>query len=88
MLHRPVETTVMSETDDIQIDPAICGGKPVLRGTRVAVSIVLGSLAAGMSLQEVADEYGITDAQIRAALWFANERLAEESLHPLPRLAA
>lgn len=43
----------MSEADDIQIDPGICGGKPVLRGTRVAVSIVLGSLVGGMSLQEV-----------------------------------
>lgn len=83
-----VGMTVMAEREDIQIDPAICGGKPVLRGTRVAVSIVLGSLAAGMSLQEVSDEYGLTDAQIRAALRFANERLAEESLHPLPRRAA
>jgi uncharacterized protein (DUF433 family) len=39
-------------------DPGILGGKPVIKGTRVPVSLVLGKLAGGMSIDEVA--YDIT----------------------------
>lgn len=39
--------------DRINIDPAVCHGKPVIRGTRVPVAIVLGSLAGGMAYEEV-----------------------------------
>jgi uncharacterized protein (DUF433 family) len=42
--------------DRITIDPAICHGKPVIRGTRMPVSIVVGSLAGGMSFEEVQPE--------------------------------
>jgi uncharacterized protein (DUF433 family) len=78
----------MTVQDRIQIDPAVCGGKPVIRGTRVAVAIVVGSLAAGMSFDEVASEYDLSDEDIRAALGYASERVADESLHPLPAHAA
>lgn len=78
----------MNMQDRIQIDPALCGGKPVIRGTRVTVAIVVGSLAAGMSFEEVAHEYDLTDEDIRAALRYASERVGEESLHPLPARAA
>ena len=43
--------------DRIVIDPEIAHGKPVIKGTRVSVEIILGSLAGGMDIKEVADEY-------------------------------
>lgn len=78
----------MVPTDRIDIDPAVCHGRPVIRGTRVPVSIVLGSLAAGMTNDEVQREYDLTQADIQAALAFANELVQEESFHSLPSAAA
>ncbi|PAW72578.1 MAG: hypothetical protein B9S33_22700 [Pedosphaera sp. Tous-C6FEB] len=69
--------------DSIVIDPGICHGKPVLRGTRMPVSLVVGSLAGGMSFEEVEREYSLTRAQIRAALKFAGELVEQEEHHPL-----
>ena len=57
----------------IVIDPKICHGKPVIRGTRLPVAIVVGSLAGGMTFDEVQREYGITSDDIRAALKFAGD---------------
>jgi uncharacterized protein (DUF433 family) len=59
----------------------------VIRDTRVPVSIVLGSLAGGMSMSEIVDEYGVTPEDIQAALNFANDLIAQQSFHPLPRAA-
>jgi uncharacterized protein (DUF433 family) len=78
----------MSYLDRIQIDAAVCGGSPVIRATRVPVAIVVGSLAAGMSFEDVAREYDMSDEDIRAALGYASARVSEESLHPLPARAA
>jgi len=57
--------------DRILIDPNICHGKPVIRGTRMPVSLVLGSLAGGMSPEDIQREYDLTLEDIRAALRFA-----------------
>lgn len=69
--------------DQIVIDPKVCHGKPILRGTRMPVSLVVGSLAGGMSFEEVEREYSLTRAQIRAALKFAGELVEQEEHHPL-----
>jgi uncharacterized protein (DUF433 family) len=69
--------------DRIVIDPRICHGKPVIRGTRMPVSLVVGGLAGGMSFEEVEREYGLTREDIRAALKFAGELVDEEQHHPL-----
>ena len=68
----------------IVIDPEIQHGKPVIRGTRVPVAIVVGSLAGGMSFEEVQREYDISGEDIRAALQFAGELIDQEQHHPLP----
>jgi uncharacterized protein (DUF433 family) len=68
----------------IVIDPRICDGKPVLRGTRMPVALVVGSLAGGMSFEEVQREYDLTIDDIRAALKFAGELVEQEQHHPLP----
>jgi uncharacterized protein (DUF433 family) len=68
----------------IVIDPAICHGKPVIRGTRMPVTLVVGSLAGGMSFEQVQQEYDLTLEDIRAALKFVGELAEQESFHPLP----
>jgi uncharacterized protein (DUF433 family) len=68
----------------IVIDPRICHGKPVIHGTRMPVALVIGSLAGGMSFEEVEREYGLTRDDIRAALKFAGELIDQEEHHPLP----
>jgi len=70
--------------DRILVDPAICHGKPVIRGTRVPVALVLGSLAGGMKVEDVQREYDLTENDIRAALRFAGELVDHEQFHPLP----
>jgi len=73
----------MPPYEHILIDPAICHGKPVIKGTRVPVSIVVGSLGGGMSFEEIQSEYDLTRQDIQAALAFAGELVNEESFHPL-----
>lgn len=66
----------------IVIDPGIRQGKPVIRGTRVPVDLILGSLAGGMTPDEVAREYGITKEDISAALAYASEIMGGEEVTP------
>ena len=59
----------------ITIEPGKRGGRPCIRGLRIAVSDVLGWLAAGMSHAEIIAEYPeLTDEDIRASLAYAAER--------------
>lgn len=58
----------------IQIDPAVCHGKPVVRGTRVLVSTILGALSGGDSVETVLEDYPtITREDVAAALEFAKD---------------
>lgn len=75
------EETLME--DRIVIDPNICHGRPVIRGTRVPVALIVGSLAGGMGFEEIQREYDLTAADIRAALHFAGELVDREQFHPL-----
>ena len=68
----------------IVIDPNVQHGKPVIQGTRVPVVRLIGGLAGGMSIEQVADEYGVTAEDVRAALTYANELIEQEDHHPLP----
>jgi uncharacterized protein (DUF433 family) len=74
----------MSSQSHIVLDPTVCHGKPVIRGTRVPVTIVIGSLAGDMTFEEVQREYDLTADDIRAALRFVGEIAEQESFHPLP----
>lgn len=62
----------------IAVDPAVRFGRPVVRGTRVPVDVVLGQLAAGLTVEEVASEYGIEREDVLAMLSYAAHALAEE----------
>lgn len=57
----------------LQIDPRICHGKPVIRGTRVMISTILGALAAGDPIRIILEDYpAISEDDIAAALEFAS----------------
>jgi uncharacterized protein (DUF433 family) len=66
----------------IMIDPMICHGKPVIRGTRTPVSVILGHLAGGDSFETIRREYDLTDEDIRCAVAFANEELGRLTFVP------
>ncbi|MCW1884797.1 DUF433 domain-containing protein [Luteolibacter flavescens] len=57
----------------LQISPAVCHGKPVIRGTRVLVSTILGAMSGGDSLETILEDYpSITAEDVAAALEFAS----------------
>ena len=61
-------------SDRISIDPAVCHGKPVIKGTRVLVSTLLGALAGGDTVEILLEDYpNITAEDVAAALEFASE---------------
>ncbi len=64
----------------IIINPDVRHGKPVITGTRVPVDIILGSLAGGMSVEEVAEEYGIEKKDVMAAIEDATRIVAREEI--------
>jgi len=69
--------------DRITADPAILVGKPVVRGTRLAVEFVLDLIAAGWSFDQILGSYpGLTVEDIRACVGYAKEVLAEERVFP------
>jgi uncharacterized protein (DUF433 family) len=58
----------------ISIDPAVCGGKPCIRGTRLWVSLILDFLAAGMSEDDLLAEYPqLSHEDVLAAIAFGAE---------------
>lgn len=66
--------------DRIIIDLEIRHGKPVIRGTRVPIDIILGSLAGGMEIEEVAEEYGVKREDVLAAIEYAAKIVASEEI--------
>jgi uncharacterized protein (DUF433 family) len=65
----------------IEINPEIMGGKPVIRGTRIPVEVILRKLGAGMAPAEIiADHPRLTLEDIRAAQAFAADYLADEEV--------
>ena len=65
----------------IEINPDVMGGKPVVRGTRIPVELVLRKLGAGMSPESIlADHPRLTYDDIRAAQAFAADYLADEDI--------
>jgi len=73
----------------INQDPGICGGEPVITGTRVTVRTVLASLAEGMAVEEILSDFpSLSREAVRAVIAFAATS-AEEDLPfpPIPALA-
>ena len=74
----------MQWQDRIVVDPAILTGKPVIKGTRLAVEFVLDLLAEGWTHDEIERNYpSLTDEDLHAALHYAAEALKRERVYPL-----
>jgi uncharacterized protein (DUF433 family) len=68
----------------ITIDPRIMIGKPVIRGTRIPVELIVRMLAQGIPEREILQEYPrLEPDDIRAALAYAAQMLAHEDVFPL-----
>lgn len=65
----------------ITVDPAILGGKPIIRGMRLAVEHVLGMLAAGETPERLLQEYPFLETEdIQACMAYAHRSLSGEQV--------
>jgi uncharacterized protein (DUF433 family) len=65
--------------DRIEVNPTVLAGKPVIRGTRVPVELILRKLAEGASEADLLDAYPrLTHEDIQAALHYAADSIAHE----------
>ena len=69
----------MAATERIEINPKVMLGKPVIRGTRIPVELILRKLAEGGREEDILDAYPrLTQQDIRAAIAYAAEVVAHE----------
>ena len=70
----------MNWREHIHSDPLILGGKPVVRGTRISVELILEYLAEGAPTSEILGAYDhLTEADVRAAVAFTHDLLVKEA---------
>ena len=72
----------MEKLDRIQINPKVCLGQPVVRGTRITVSVILKLLANGRSIEEIIEDYPELEAAdvqdaMKYAAWVVSDQLLE-----------
>jgi uncharacterized protein (DUF433 family) len=73
----------MEWQDRVVVDPNILVGKPVIKGTRLAVEFIIELLANGWSNSDILSNYpGMTRDDILACLAYASARLHEEKVYP------
>ena len=75
----------MSDASRIHSDPRILGGKPVIRGTRISVELVLRKLSEGATVEDLLDAYPhLTADDIRAAVAYAADVIADDGVLATP----
>ncbi len=75
----------MDWKDRIILDPKVLVGKPVIRGTRIAVEFVVDLLGRGWTTEEILREYDhLTPEDIQACLSYASDVLKSERVYLLP----
>jgi uncharacterized protein (DUF433 family) len=75
----------MPLSERIVVDPEVLAGKPVIRGTRLAVEFILEILAAGQSESELLSSYpGLTREDVLACLSYASYLAHEYKAYPIP----
>lgn len=75
--------TTIDDTGRITLDPAVCNGRPVIRGTRIAVQTVLEFLGAGDAIEDVLEEYpALAREDVLACLQFSSRLMGNHfTLH-------
>ncbi|MBI3410536.1 MAG: DUF433 domain-containing protein [Planctomycetes bacterium] len=72
----------MNWCDYITVDPNVLVGKPIVKGTRIAVEFVIDLLARGWTQEQILREYDhLTVNDIQACLAYASEVLKSERVH-------
>ena len=70
--------------DRIIMDPGVLTGKPIVKGTRISVELVIDLLARGWSHEQVIEQYDhLTTDDIQACLAYASAMLKSEKLFPI-----
>jgi uncharacterized protein (DUF433 family) len=65
----------------VAVDPKVCSGKPVIRGTRIMVKNILGMVAGGYTVDRIIREYPeLTGEMVQAALEYAAAVIDEEQI--------
>ena len=73
----------VASIDRIEVNPAICGGKPVIRGTRIMVRNILGMAAGGYDFHRILASYpGLSEEDVVAALEYAAKVVDKEQVVP------
>ena len=67
----------------IVVDPDVRFGKPVIKGTRVPVHVLVAKVAGGMTPEDVAEEYAVTLEDVRAALAYAARLVEQQEIRAL-----
>lgn len=68
----------------ISIDPRIMSGKPVIRGTRIPVDLIVRMVAQGLAVDAIMRDYPrLTPADVQAALLYAAAAVTHEDVYPL-----
>lgn len=76
----------MASRDRIEINPKILSGKPIIRGTRVPVELILRKLAEGATEDQLLDAYpSLSKKDIKAALAYAARSIAHEEIHSVDK---
>lgn len=74
----------MDWRERIVVDPEVLAGKPVIKGTRLAVEFIIELLSQGWSEEDILRSYpGATVEDIRACLRYAQEVLSTERVYPV-----
>ena len=67
--------------DAVEVNPEICGGKPVIRGTRIMVRNILGMVAGGYTVERIVAAYPeLTAGAVTAALEYAAKVVDEDQV--------
>lgn len=73
----------MDWQDRIEIRPEVVAGKPVIKGTRLAVEFIVELLGEGWTEQQIVGQYpGLTADDVRACLRYASHVLSSEKVYP------
>ncbi len=67
--------------DRVSVDPAICGGKPIIRGTRIMLKSILGMIAGGYTIERILEAYPeLVREDVVGALDYASRVIDEEKV--------
>ena len=79
----------MDWKDRIEVNPAVLVGKPIIKGTRISVELILDRMADGWTMEDVLASYpGISREDVLAALSFSSELFKEESYIAIAKATA